>query len=55
VEIADLCEQLQRKDNELAEVKKELGITPFTEFKESISTGMKVIGNKWKEIQESEA
>ncbi|XP_065898262.1 tumor protein D54-like [Dysidea avara] len=55
VEIGDLYEQLQRKDNELSEVKKELGITPFTEFKESIATGMRVIGNKWKEIQETGA
>lgn len=54
MEIAELSDQLQRKYDELGSVKKELGITPFTEFKDSVATGMKVIGNKWKEIQESQ-
>ena len=54
MEIAELSEQLQRKYDELNSVKKELGITPFTEFKDSVATGMKVIGSKLKEIQESE-
>lgn len=54
VEIAELSDQLQRKYDELNSVKKELGITPFTEFKDSVATGMKVIGSKLKEIQESE-
>lgn len=54
VEIAELSDQLQRKYDELGSVKKELGITPFTEFKDSVATGVKVIGNKLKEIQESE-
>ena len=54
MEIAELSDQLQRKYDELASVKKELGITPFTEFRDSVATGMKVIGNKFKGIQESE-
>lgn len=54
VEITELSDQLQRKYDELGSVKKELGITPFTEFRDSVTTGMKVIGNKFKGIQESE-
>lgn len=45
--------QLLEKENELSEVKEQLGITPFTEFKEGIAHGWKVVGDKWKEIQET--
>ena len=42
------------KEEELAAVKKELGITPFTEFRQSVSEGFKVVGTKWKEVQDTE-
>ena len=46
--------ELRDKEAELAEVKKALGITPFVEFKQSVAHGMKVVGDKWKEVQETE-
>jgi len=49
-----LREELQQKEQELAEVKHELGITPFVEFKQSMAHGWKVMGDKWKEMQETE-
>jgi methanogenic corrinoid protein MtbC1 len=45
---------LVQKEEELAAVKKELGITPFTEFKQSMAQGWRVVGDKWKEVQETE-
>lgn len=53
-EIMHLREELQQKEQELAEVKHELGITPFVEFKQSMAHGWKVVGDKWKEMQETE-
>ena len=35
-------------------MKAELGITPFVEFKQSMAHGMKVMGDKWKEVQDTE-
>lgn len=45
---------MEEKERELLEIKKELGITAFTEFKQSLSDGWKVMGNKWKDVQETE-
>lgn len=53
-DITQLRRELHEKELELAEVKKELGITPFTEFKQSVSHGFKVMGDKWREVQDSE-
>ena len=53
-EILKLRKTLHEKEQELAEVKHELGITPFTEFKQSVADGWKVVGNKWKEVKETE-
>ena len=49
-----LHDQLVEKEAELTEIKKELGITAFTEFKQSMAQGWKVMGDKWKEMQETE-
>ena len=53
-EIVSLSKELAEKEEELASIKKELGITAFTEFKQSMAQGWKVVGNKWKEVQETE-
>lgn len=53
-EIESLRAQLLDKENELAGVKEALGITAFTEFKESISNSFKVVGDKIKEVQDTE-
>ena len=42
------------KEEELDAVKKELGITALTELKDGVLHGWKVMGNKWKELQETE-
>lgn len=44
---------MAEKEAELAEVKKQLGITPYTEFKQSMAHGWKVMGDKWKEVKET--
>ena len=46
--------ELRSKEVEMADVKRALGITPFVEFKQSITHGWEVIGSKFKGIQESE-
>ncbi len=48
-----LHDQLIEKEAELSDVKKQLGITPYTEFKQSMSQGWKVMGDKWKEVQDT--
>lgn len=53
-EIVKLHDQLVEKEAELADIKKELGITAFSEFKQSMAQGWKVMGDKWKEVQETE-
>jgi glutamine synthetase adenylyltransferase len=53
-EILELKLKLQEKEKELAEVKEQLGITAYTEFKDSLSHGWKVLGDKWGEVKESE-
>lgn len=53
-EIESLRAELLDKENELAGVKEALGITAFTEFKESISNSFKVVGDKIKEVQDTE-
>ena len=53
-EIRALKQQLMDKEKELATVKSEMGVTAYTEFKESLAYGWKVMGDKWKELQESE-
>ena len=53
-EIQQLRQKLQEKEEELAEIKKQLGITAFTEFKQSVAHGFKVMGDKLKEVQESD-
>ena len=53
-EITELKLKLQEKEKELAEVKEQLGITPLVEFKESLSQGWKVLGEKWNEMKESD-
>lgn len=53
-DILRLHNELVEKEMELNEVKKQLGITPFTEFKQSVANSFKVVGNKWKEVQETE-
>ena len=35
-------------------MKESLGITAFTEFKDSVAHGFKVMGDKLKEVQETE-
>ena len=35
-------------------MKEQLGITPLVEFKESLSQGWKVLGDKWNEMKESD-
>ena len=46
--------ELRSKEVEMAEVKRALGITPYVEFKQSLSHGWDVLGNKLKGLQESE-
>ena len=53
-EIEVLHTQLQEKELELAKVKEELGITRYVEFKQSMAHGLKVVGDKLKEVQETE-
>lgn len=53
-EIQQLREKLHEKEEELAEIKKQLGITAFTEFKQSMAHGLKVVEQKFKDMQESE-
>ncbi len=53
-EIETLRAQLLDKETELAGVKEALGITAFTEFRQSISNGLKVVGDKIKEVQDTE-
>ena len=53
-DIVRLATELAEKEEELTEVKKALGITPFTEFKQSMAQSWKVVGDKWKEVQETE-
>lgn len=53
-DIIRLSTELVEKEEELAAVKKELGITPFSEFRQSVSEGFKVVGTKWKEVQDTE-
>ena len=53
-EIEQLRKDLEEKEAELAAVKKDLGITPFVEFKKSMAHGWKVMGDKWKDVQETE-
>ena len=53
-DIIRLQNELVEKETELNLIKKQLGITPFTEFKQSMAHGWKVVGNKWKEVQETE-
>ena len=53
-DVARLSNMLMEKEAELAAVKRKLGITPYVEFKQSMSQGWKVVGDKWKEVQETE-
>ena len=53
-EIRVLKLELDEKVKELADVKDELGITTYDELKESLSYGWKVLGDKWKGLQETE-
>lgn len=53
-EIRALKQQVLEKEKELGDVKAEMGVTAYTEFKESLAYGWKVVGDKWKELQESE-
>lgn len=53
-EIQQLRQKLYEKEEELAEIKKQLGITAFTEFKQSMAHGLKVVEKKFKDMQESE-
>ena len=53
-EIVELQKQLIQKEEELDAVKKELGITALTELKEGMMHGWKVVGNKWRELQETD-
>lgn len=53
-DIEKLRAELRSKEVEFANVKRALGITPYVEFKQSISHGWEVLGNKWKGLQESE-
>ena len=53
-EIQQLRQKLHEKEEELAEIKKQLGITAFTEFKQSMAHGLKVVEQKFKDVQESE-
>ena len=54
-EIALLRRQLYQKEQELGEVKKQLGITPLTELKQSMQHGFDAMGNKWKEVTDTSA
>lgn len=45
---------MAEKEKELSELKTEMGVTAYTEFKDSLAYGWKVMGDKWKELQESE-
>ena len=53
-EIQQLRQKLHEKEEELAEIKRQLGITAFTEFKQSMAHSFKVVEKKFKEVQESE-
>ena len=53
-EIQQLRQKLHEKEEELAEIKKQLGITAFTEFKQSVAHGFKVVEQKFKDVQDSE-
>jgi uncharacterized protein YukE len=53
-EIDQLRKQIRNKEEELYEVKQLLGITTFTELRDGMYNGMKAVGNKWKELTETE-
>ena len=53
-DIEKLRGELRSKEAEMAEVKRALGITPYVEFKQSITHGWEVLGNKLKGLQDSE-
>ena len=53
-EIQQIRQKLYEKEEELAEIRKQLGITAFTEFKQSMAHGLKVVEKKFKDMQESE-
>lgn len=53
-DIMRLHNELVEKETELSEIKKELGITAFSEFKQSVANSFKVVGTKFKEVQETD-
>ena len=38
----------------MAEVKRALGITPYVEFKQSVSHGLEVVGSKFRGLQDTQ-
>lgn len=53
-DIETLRSELRSKEAELGEVKRALGITPYVEFKQSLSHGWEVLGSKVKGLQETD-
>ena len=50
-DIEKLRAELRDKEVEMAEVKRVLGITPYVEFKQSLSHGLEVVGSKFRGLQ----
>lgn len=53
-EIQQLRQELREKEEEFYEVKRKLGITPYTEFKQSVANSWEFLGNKLKGMQETQ-
>jgi hypothetical protein len=53
-DIEKLRAELRSKEVEMAEVKRALGITPYVEFKQSVSHGLEVVGSKFRGLQDTQ-
>ena len=48
-------DELAQKEGELSVIKRQLGITPWHELYQGMANSWKMVGGKWKEVQESSA
>ena len=53
-EVNELRARLYLKERELASVKLELGITPFSEMKDNLNYSLRSMNDKWQQVKESE-
>ena len=53
-EVNELRAKLYLKERELACVKQELGITPFSEMRDNLSYSFRSMNEKWQQVRESE-